>query len=109
MIRKLVLRCLVQLENINSQIAPVIDEVIRKNQLSEADRRLLTEIVYGTIRWQGHLDWIIQQFIKSGFQLDLQMSYILRVGVYQLLYLDKIPNHAAINETVELANQKGQK
>ena len=109
MIRKLVLRCLVQLENINSQIAPVIDEVIRKNQLSEADRRLLTEIVYGTIRWQGHLDWIIQQFIKPGFRLDLQMSYILRVGVYQLLYLDKIPNHAAINETVELANQKGQK
>lgn len=109
MIRKLVLRCLVQLENRNSQIAPVIDEVIRKNQLSEADRRLLTEIVYGTIRWQGHLDWIIHQFVKPGFQLDLQMSYILRVGVYQLLYLDKIPNHAAINETVELANQKGQK
>ena len=109
MIRKLVLRCLVQIESRNSQIAPVIDTVIRKNQLSEADRRLLTEIVYGTIRWRGHLDWIIHQFTKPSFQLDLQMSCILRIGVYQLLYLDKIPNHAAINETVELANQKGQK
>ncbi|MFP6720352.1 MAG: 16S rRNA (cytosine(967)-C(5))-methyltransferase RsmB [Candidatus Poribacteria bacterium] len=109
MIRKLVLRCLVQLERRNSQIAPVIDMVIRQNQLNNVDRGLLTEIVYGAIRWRGHLDWIIRQFVKPDFQLDLQMRNILRIGVYQLLYLDKIPAHAAINETVKLANQKGQK
>ena len=109
MVRKLALKCLVQLENRNSQISPVIDDVIRNNRLSEVDQRLLTEIVYGTIRWRGHLDWIIQQFTKPSFQFDLQMSSILRIGVYQLLYLDRVPNHAAINETVKLANQKGQK
>ena len=83
--------------------------VIQQNQLNNVDRGLLTEIVYGAIRWRGHLDWIIRQFVKPDFQLDLQMRNILRIGVYQLLYLDKIPAHAAINETVKLANQKGQK
>jgi 16S rRNA (cytosine967-C5)-methyltransferase len=104
--RQLVLDCLIQLEKDNTPIAPVINLAVRRNNLSPADRGLLNELVYGTIRWRGQLDWVLGHFVDCRFRLNRHTRNLLRLGAYQLLHLDKIPPHAAIYETVELAKPK---
>lgn len=72
--------------------------------LEERDRALLTELVYGTVRWQGRLDWHIDQL--SNIRPDKIASPVrtlLRLALYQILFLDRIPDHAAVNETVNIA------
>jgi 16S rRNA (cytosine967-C5)-methyltransferase len=73
-------------------------------KLDSRDRALVTELVYGVLRWQGRLDWIINQQIKmKPDKVDLTVRLILRLAVYQLLFLDRIPAAAAVHEAVELA------
>ena len=74
--------------------------------LSGPDRGLCQELVFGIVRWQRTLDWLIAQ--KSG-RRDQKPSLLilLRLGLYQLFWLDRVPDHAAVNETVELARQFG--
>jgi 16S rRNA (cytosine967-C5)-methyltransferase len=73
-------------------------------KLDSRDRALVTELVYGVLRWQGRLDWIINQQIKiKPEKVDLTVRLILRLAVYQLLFLDRIPAAAAVHEAVELA------
>ena len=72
--------------------------------LSHADRNLATELVMGTLRWQHTLDDLLATVVnRSIVNFDLEIRLALRLGVYQLLYLDRIPARAAINESVELA------
>ena len=73
-------------------------------QLSSADRGLCQEIVYGVVRWQASLDWLIARK-TSGREQKLQLQNLLRLGLYQIFWLDRIPDHAAVHETVELAKQ----
>jgi 16S rRNA (cytosine967-C5)-methyltransferase len=71
--------------------------------LTEADRRLTTEMVMGVLRWGGELDYHIEQL--SGRPLryfDPEVATVLRLGIYQILFLGKIPKSAAVNECVEL-------
>ena len=73
-------------------------------ELDRRDRALVTELVYGVLRWQGRLDWIIDQQINiSPRKVELPVRLILRLATYQLLFLDRIPASAAVNEAVELA------
>jgi 16S rRNA (cytosine967-C5)-methyltransferase len=73
-------------------------------ELDSRDRALITELVYGVLRWQGRLDWIIDQNVDiRPDKIDLAVRLILRLAVYQLLFLDKIPAAAAVHEAVELA------
>ena len=75
-------------------------------QLSPADRALCQEIVYGVVRWQATLDWLIAR--KTGGRKQKPgLQNLLRLGLYQIFWLDRIPGHAAVNETVELAKQNG--
>ena len=104
--RQLALDCLVELEQDNTAIAPVIDRAIGRSHLIVADCRLLNELVYGVIRWRKQLDWTFRHFVDHRFRLDGRTRNLLRLGAYQLLHLDKIPSHAAIYETVELAKPK---
>ena len=72
-------------------------------ELDSRDRALATELVYGVIRWQGRLDWIIdQQITISPDKIDLPVRLVMRLAAYQLLFLDRIPPSAAVNEAVEL-------
>ncbi|MGD8370801.1 MAG: 16S rRNA (cytosine(967)-C(5))-methyltransferase RsmB [Syntrophobacterales bacterium] len=72
-------------------------------ELDSRDRALATELVYGVIRWQGRLDWIIDQQVKiSPDKIALPVRLVLRLAAYQLLFLDRIPPSAAVNEAVEL-------
>ncbi len=73
-------------------------------KLSPEDRNLATALVMGTLRWQVALDARIQAFLQRPDQrLAEPVAIALRLGAFQLLHLDRVPPHAAINESVELA------
>ncbi len=73
-------------------------------KLSPLDRRLATELAYGAVKAYGTLDWILGHYIKRPLsQTDPLVANILRLGIFQLYFLDKIPSSAAVNESVNLA------
>lgn len=85
-----------------------LDRVLQKAAIAQLDRRLLTELVYGTVRRQRTLDALIDQLgKKDSDQQPPRLRLILHLGLYQLRYLSQIPAAAAVNTTVELAKQNG--
>ncbi|HWX20930.1 MAG TPA: 16S rRNA (cytosine(967)-C(5))-methyltransferase RsmB [Candidatus Binatia bacterium] len=92
------------------QTGPYIEDLLEagldKARLAPVDRRLCQELVYGVVRWQATLDWLIARKTKSRPQRPA-LQDLLRLGLYQIFWLERIPNHAAVNETVELARQRG--
>lgn len=88
------------------------DELLRGRDvdaLSAQDRALTTTLVMGTLRWQLVLDARIRALLaRPGVRLAAAVEAALRMGAYQLLFLDRIPAHAAIGESVELAKQAGE-
>jgi len=75
-------------------------------RLSAKDRALCQEIVYGVVRWQAALDWLIARK-TNGREQKSGLQNLLRLGLYQIFWLDRIPDHAAVHETVELAKHGG--
>jgi 16S rRNA (cytosine967-C5)-methyltransferase len=78
----------------------VLHQALQRTTFSNANRAFVTEAFYGTIRNRSYLDFIIQQFRPSG--LDMPTRQVLRLGIYQL-YKMRIPDHAAVFETVNIA------
>lgn len=87
----------------------VLDNFIKEMDIKEPDKSFLSELVYGTIRWYGKLDWIISQFVPSKKLKKFQPEIveILRLGLYQLFFLRNVPDYAAVNESVILAKKYG--
>jgi len=83
-----------------------LDAELGRNSLSSQDRGLCQELVFGVVRWQRTLDWLIDRKTNGRAQ-NLTLLILLRLGLYQLFWLDRIPDHAAVHETVELAKQFG--
>ena len=87
------------------------DDLLRGKQvnaLSAIDRNLATTLVLGVLRWQIRLDEQIKSLLKKpGARIDTEVLIALRMGAFQLLYLDRIPARAAIDESVELAKLAG--
>ena len=79
---------------------------LAQTRLSPPDRHLCQELAYGIVRWQATLDWLIARKTKARAQKPL-LQNLLRLGLYQIFWLDRIPAHAAVHETVELAWQSG--
>ena len=78
----------------------------RLSKLSAADRALTTEIVMGVLRWRSKLDSAIAaNSVHRLEKLDAEVRVALRIATYQLLYLDRIPARAAVNESVELVKR----
>lgn len=85
-----------------------VDKVLSQSELAGSDRRLLTELVYGSVRRLRTLDALIDQLAKKkAAQQPPDLRSILHLGLYQLHYLDQIPDSAAVNTTVDLAKQNG--
>lgn len=82
----------------------LLDWALERARLSSADRGLCQELVYGIVRWQATLDWLIVRKTRDLAQKPL-LQDLLRLGLYQIFWLNRIPNHAAVNETVELAKR----
>ena len=84
-----------------------LDTVIKRNDLTSQDRSLLTALVYGVIERRITLDYYISSLSSiSNSKIERDTRNLLRMGLYQLAYMEKIPPHAAINETVSLANKR---
>ncbi len=80
----------------------------RFDKLSREDRALLQELTLGVLRWQGRLDFLIERHTRREVEkLDLELVIALRMGLYQLLYLTRVPAFAAINESVNLVKEYG--
>lgn len=83
-----------------------LDNAIKKNELSDADRGLVTAIVMGVTERRITLDYIIDAMAKRSEMVDSETRIILQMGILQLLCLDRIPEYAAVNETVALAPKR---
>lgn len=83
-----------------------LNKHLKGSQLSVADKGLVTEIVYGTVARKLTLEWYLSHFIEDRDKLDNWLYILLLLSAYQLRYLDKIPNHAVVNEAVELAKAR---
>ena len=84
----------------------MMDRELTDGQLSGPDRGLFAELVFGVLRRQGTLDHILSQLLDQSLgKLEPLVLILLRLGMYQLVYLDRIPESAAVNETVNLTKQ----
>jgi 16S rRNA (cytosine967-C5)-methyltransferase len=85
-----------------------LDRRLDEARLGPEDRRLATQIVQGTLRFERRLDHVLDQLTRRPFaELPIWIRLCLRLGAYQLLFLDRVPRHAAVDETVALANKYG--
>lgn len=100
--REVALRCLLTLAQTDTSIASVVDDAFETFSINERERRLANALVYGVVRWQQQLDWVLKQVVNPRFELNDRHRAILRLGAFQILHLDGIPVHAAIFETVQL-------
>lgn len=107
--RELALRILYQINEEGAYANLALDKALFScDWLDPRDRGLITEIVYGSIKNRGRLDYILDQFASTKVKkMDKWTRNILRMALYQMLYLDKVPDSAAVNEAVKLAKRYG--
>lgn len=85
-----------------------LNKTLGKYELIDENRRFVTELVYGTIKAKGTIDWIIEKHVTRKLKkISPVILNILRMGVYQIFFNDKIPNSAACNESVKLTKKFG--
>ncbi|MDA1273851.1 MAG: 16S rRNA (cytosine(967)-C(5))-methyltransferase RsmB [Verrucomicrobia bacterium] len=104
--REIAFRVLQQRERSGGFIEELIDTELGHSLLTPPDRRLLLELSYGAVRWQRTLDLLIEHK-TGGRRQSAAIQILLRLGLYQLLWLDRIPDHAVVFETVEIAKRNG--
>lgn len=83
----------------------LLNETIKRHKIEAKDRALLTEITYGTLQHKMTLDFYLEPFIRGS--VDHWVRWLLRISLYQIHYLTRIPPHAAVNEAVEIAKRRG--
>ena len=93
----------------NSYADILLNSHFQSDPLSPRNRALVTEIVYGTLRWLVRLDWILEKTYHSDWvRVPATVKRILEVALYQILFLDRVPPYAAVNEAVEMTKlEKG--
>src|SRR5438093_1533591 len=84
----------------------LVEEEVAGAALAPADRALVQELTFGVVRWQATLDWLIARKTAGRTQKNL-LQILLRLGLYQLFWLDRIPDHAAVNDSVQLTRELG--
>ena len=101
--RELAVKVLDRVLNEGAYSNIILSKELNESELSDKDKALLTEIVYGVLRRRKTLDIIISNFVKDIKLMNKDTLNILRVAIYQMNFLDKIPSYAACNEAVEEA------
>ena len=110
--REIALKVLYKIEEEKAYSNIILNKYISDNKsiLDQKDIGLLSEIVYGVTTWKLTLDYIIQKYSKIKLKkISPWIINILRMGIYQIIFLDKIPKSAAVNESVTLAKRYGHK
>jgi 16S rRNA (cytosine967-C5)-methyltransferase len=108
-VREIALDALLSVYKNQSYSNLLLNNVINNNDLSQADTGLLTEIVYGTIQRDRYLDYALSPFIANQKKLQDWVKVLLKLSLYQLQFLDRIPAHAVLNEAVEISKKRGHK
>lgn len=106
-VRDAALSMLIQIEEEQAYSNLLLHKTIEIYNLEPKDRALLTELTYGTLQQQMTLDYYLQPFVRG--KLQPWVRQLLRLSVYQIIYLSKIPEHAVVNEAVKIANKRGHK
>lgn len=108
--RKTALIILNTLDKQRKTLDGVIKDVLVKDPpFSRKDQALLYALIYGVLRWRGKLDWIIAQFSETRLdKIDPMVLNILRLGLFQIVFLNKVPASAAVNTSVEMVKHMGQ-
>ena len=86
----------------------IITDVIDNSDLnfSHRDRNFINILIFGVLRWRETLDWIIRQHSKTRIEkINPKVLNILRLGLYQIFFLDRVPDSAAVNTSVEMAKR----
>ncbi|MCG6879232.1 MAG: 16S rRNA (cytosine(967)-C(5))-methyltransferase RsmB [Deltaproteobacteria bacterium] len=111
MSRNLALKSLNSATSAPGQAERRLEFLFSKNpQLSERDRALAVHLVQGVLRWQIKLDWILKQYVRFPFgKIDSEVLNILRLALFQIIFLDRVPDSAAVNEAAKQAGKKGRK
>lgn len=108
--REIALKILYKIDKEDAYSNIELNEQIKQNRknLTEKDIGLISEIVYGVTTWKLTLDEIIKKYSKIKIKkISPWILNILRMGIYQIIFLDKIPKSAAVNESVNLAKRYG--
>lgn len=103
--RSIALKILNRVFNEGAYSNLVLSSELNNSNLNDKDKALVTEIVYGTIRRKNSLDTLIASFVRDIKMMDKRVLNILRIAMYQLKFLDKVPSYAACNEAVEQAKK----
>ncbi len=104
--RETALRALIEIETKDAYSNLVLKKLLKSSALDVRDRAFITELVYGTVTRKLTLDWIISQYSKIKLKkMSKYVLQILRMGVYQLIFLDRVPQSAACNTSVELSKK----
>ncbi len=102
--RHCILKILEEFDRGHYNLDIIIDKVLSLQKIDHRDKRLVFEIVYGVMRHKLTLDYVLTQFLdEKRLVQNNQLMWIMRIGMYQIVYLDRIPDHAAVNESVQLA------
>lgn len=106
--RELAVEILLKVETRKAYADILLDHLLKRTALPARDRALLTQLVYGTLRWRGRLDWHLNRSLSRSLAgTKPYLKNLLRLTLYQLLFLDRVPAYAAVNEAVELAKKRG--
>ena len=104
-VRDLAFHTIQDILNDNAYSNLKINEVINQYNIATVDKALFTELVYGTIKRKMTLDFYLKPFVKT--RIKGWVRQLLWMSLYQYVFLDKIPNHAIINEAVNIAKRRG--
>lgn len=85
----------------------LVSRKIKEYKLEGPDRGLMTELAYGTLQHQTKLDFLLAPFVKG--KMETWVRILLRLSIYQLVFLDRIPEHAVVNEAVVISKKRGHK
>jgi 16S rRNA (cytosine967-C5)-methyltransferase len=105
--RQIAARILSQRQNSHEFTENLLEIALATARLSPADRGLCHELVCGVVRWQATLDCLITRKTTPSREQRPALKNLLRLGLYQIFWLDRIPPHAAVHETVEQAKRSG--
>lgn len=105
--RDAALAILLEVEKNQAYSNLLVSKKIKEYDLSGPDRALMTELAYGTLQNRDALDYYLKPFVKG--KTEMWVRILLRLSVYQFMYLDRIPEHAVVNEAVTIAKFRGHK
>ena len=110
-VRGSAVKILNRVERTDAYLDKLLEAELRSEEINDLDKSLLTEIVNGVLRWQMKLDWVLNGFFHGNFtKAEVTVKNALRAALYQIMFLDKVPHHAAVNEAVEFVKRiRGEK